>query len=80
MLDKAKLNREELYQGKNDYKSGGILFGWFLAPKINFCLTVDKFGLIQEHKTYKGFNDGKRRLDRVLIKLSKTKNSKLLLY
>ena len=33
VLDKAKLVGEELCEGKNDYKSGGILEGLFLAPK-----------------------------------------------
>ena len=59
ILDKTKLvgEREELCQGKNDNKNGGILYGLFLAPKINNRLTIDKHSIIQEHKTPKGFND-----------------------
>ena len=64
VLDKANLVREVLCQGKNDYKTGGIFYGLFLAPKIKYCLTIDDNGTIQEHKTFKGFNDSKRLLDR----------------
>ena len=31
---------------------------------IKYCLSVKGFGNIQEHKTFKGFNDNKRLLDR----------------
>ena len=55
---------EYLCQGKNDYKTGGIFYGLFLAPKTKYCLTIDEYGIIQEHKTVKGFNDSKRLLDR----------------
>ena len=64
LLDKANLVGEELCQGKNDYKTGGIFYGLFLASKIKYCLTIDDYGIIQEHKTFKGFNDSKRLLDR----------------
>ena len=64
VLDKANLVGEGLCQGKNDYKTGGIFYGLFLAPKIKYCLTIDDYGIIQEHKTFKGFNDSKRLLDR----------------
>ena len=63
VLEKANLV-EELFQGKNDYKTGGIFYGLFLAPKIKYCLTIDDYGIIQEHKTFKRFNDSKRLLDR----------------
>ena len=63
VLDKANLV-EGLCQGKNDYKTGGIFYGLFLAPKIKYCLTIDDYGIIQEHKTCKGFNDSKGLLDR----------------
>ena len=39
VLDKANLVGECLCQGKNDYKTGGIFSGLFLAPKIKYCLT-----------------------------------------
>ena len=53
-----------LLQGKNDYKDGGIVFGLFLAPKIKHCLIVNKYGLIDEHKTFKGFTNVSDNLDR----------------
>ena len=64
VLDKANLAGESLCQGKNDYKTGGIFYGLFLAPKIKYCLTIDEYGITKEHKTFKGFNDSKRLLDR----------------
>ena len=33
VLDEANLVGEELCQGKNDYKTGGVFYGLFLAPK-----------------------------------------------
>ena len=38
--------------------------GLYLASKIKYCLTIDDYGIIKEHKTFKGFNDSKRLLDR----------------
>ena len=35
-----------------------------MAPKIQYCLTIDDYGIIQEHKTFKGFNDSNRLLNR----------------
>ena len=64
VLDKANLVGEGLCQGKDDYKTGDVFYGLFLAPKIKYCLTVDDYGIIKEHKTFKGFNDSKRLLDR----------------
>ena len=64
VLDKTNLVEEELCRGKNDYKTGGIFYGLFLAPKIKHCLTIDDYGIIQEHETFKGFNDSERLLDR----------------
>ena len=64
VLDKADLVGEDSCQGQNDYKTGGIFYGLFLAPKIKYCLTIDEYGIIQEHKTFKGFNDSKRLLDK----------------
>ena len=56
-LDKAGLVGKALLQGKNDYKDGRMVYGLFLAPKINYCLTINKYGDIDEHKTFKGFTD-----------------------
>ena len=79
MLDKANLDGEGLCQSKNKYKTGGIFYGLFLAPK-KYCLTIDKFGIVQEHKTVKGFNDSKRLLDRSqYFKLIEGKNVSALL-
>ena len=64
VLDKANLVGEELCQGKNDYKSRGVFYGLFLAPKIKYVLTIYEFGILQEHKTFTGFNDSKRLLHR----------------
>ena len=63
VLDKANLGGEDLCQGKNDYETGGIFYSLFLAPKSKYCLTVDDYAIIQDHKTFKGFNDSKRLLD-----------------
>ena len=63
-MDKANLVGEGFCQFKNDYETVGILDGLFSAPKIKYCLTIDDYGIIQEHKTFKGFNDSKRLLDR----------------
>ena len=64
VLDKAKLVGKELSQGNNDYESGSIFYGLFLAPKIKYCLTIKDFGIIEKHKNFKGFNGSKRLLDR----------------
>ena len=55
---------------KTDYKVKTIIkneqFGMvlFLAPKVKYCLTINKFGVIDEHKTYKGFLIVNDNLDR----------------
>ena len=36
----------------------------FLAPKIKYCLTINKYGVIDEHKTFKGFTNVSENLDR----------------
>ena len=64
VLDKANLVGKNLCQGKNDYKTGGIFYGLFLAPKIKYCLTINELRIIEQHMTFKGFNDSKRLLDR----------------
>ena len=64
VLDKANLVGKNLCQGKNDYKTGGIIYGLFLAPKIKCCLTINELDVIEQHMTFKGFNDSKRLLDR----------------
>ena len=56
-IDKAGLVGKSLLQGQNDYKDGGIFYGLFLAPKIKYCLTINKCGVIDEHKVFEGFTD-----------------------
>ena len=63
-MDKAILVGFNLCPGKNGYISRRIFYSLFLAPKIKYCLTKDDFGIMQEHKTFKGFNVSKRPLHR----------------
>ena len=35
-----------------------------LAPKIKYCLIINKYGVISEKKTFKGFKDVSDKLDR----------------
>ena len=63
-LEKAGLVGKNLLQGKNDYKDGGIFYGLFLAPKMKYCLTINKYGIIDEHKTFKGFSNVSDNLNR----------------
>ena len=63
-LDKAGLVGKNLLQGKSDYKDGGILYGLLLAPKIKYCPTINKYGVIDEHKTFKEFTNVSDILDR----------------
>ena len=51
-LETAGLVGKELLQGKNDYKDGGIFYGLFLAPKIKYCLIINKHGVISEKKDF----------------------------
>ena len=52
-LDEAGLVGKNLLQGKNDYKDGGVFNGLFLAPKIKYCLTINKCGIFDEKKPSK---------------------------
>ena len=63
-LQRAGLIGKNLLQGKNDYKDGGIFYGFFLAPNIEYCLSINKYGVIDEHKTFKGFTNVSDNLDR----------------
>ena len=63
-LDTVGLVGKRLLQSKNDYKDGGLFYGLFLAPKIKYCLTINKYGVIDEHKTFKGFTNVSDYLDR----------------
>ena len=63
ILDKTGLVGDNICQGKNNYNSGGVFQGLLLSPKTKYCLTVDKFGIVQEHRNFNGFNHSKRLLD-----------------
>ena len=64
-LDKVGLVGKNLLQGKNDFGfSSGIFYGIFPAPKKNYCLTIYKYSVIDEHKTFKGFTNVSDNLDR----------------
>ena len=63
-LDRAGLVGKILLQGKNDYKDGGIVYALFLAPKIKYCVTINKYCVIDEHKTFKGVTNVSDNLDR----------------
>ena len=52
-LDKFGLVGNDLCQDKNDYGDGGIFYSLFLAPKIKYSLTINEYGLVEEHKKFK---------------------------
>ena len=45
-LDEKSYVGKKLGEGKNDYGDSGIIYAWFLAPKIKYCLVIDDFGII----------------------------------
>ena len=49
VLDQAKLVGKKFCQGKSFCETGGIFYGFFLAPK------KDNHGIIQKHMTFKDF-------------------------
>ena len=53
----AGLVGKNLLQGENDYEDGGIFYGLFPARKIKYCLNTNKNGVLDEHKTFKGFSN-----------------------
>ena len=63
-LHKAGLVGKNRMQGKNDYKEGGFWYGLLLAARIKYCLTINGNGVIDEHKTFKGFTNVSNNLDR----------------
>ena len=46
--------------GKNDYGNSGIVYAWFLAPKMKYCLVIDDFGIISAKRTFKGYSEEHR--------------------
>ena len=63
-FDKASLVGSDLFQSKNDYKSGGIFYRLHIEAKIKYSLIISKDVNIDKHKTFKGVNASKRFLDR----------------
>ena len=51
--------------GKNNYIYSDIWYGWFIAPKIKYCLVADDFGVVSPKRTFKGYSEEHR-----LIKLN----------
>ena len=47
---------------KNDYANSDLLFAWFLAPKIKYCLVIDDFGVISAIRTFKGYSEEHREI------------------
>ena len=45
---------------REDYRISGIIYAWFLAPKIKYCLVIDDFGLISGKRTFKGCSEEDR--------------------
>ena len=45
---------------KKDYGNSGIFFAWFLAPKIEYCLVIDDFGVISVKRTFEGYSEEHR--------------------
>ena len=64
-LNEAELVGKKLLQSKNDYgPDPGIFYGVFLAPKIKHCLIINKYGIINEKKCFKGFTNFSENLNR----------------
>ena len=38
--------------GKNDYGNSSVFYAWFLAPKMEYCLVIDDFGIILAKKNF----------------------------
>ena len=63
-LDTAGLVGKVLLRSKIDYKDGGIFYALFLTPKLKYCLTINKYGVIDEQKSLKGFTSVSENLNR----------------
>ena len=46
--------------GKNDYGNAGIFCAGFLAPKTNYCLVINDYGVISAKRTFKGYSEEHR--------------------
>ena len=47
---------KDLYQSKNDYGKGGILYELFLAPKNKYCIVMNENGILSQKTTFKGYD------------------------
>ena len=63
-LDKTRLVVKSRLQGRNVYKEGVTWYDLILAPKIKYCLTINKFGIIDEHLTFQIFTNLSDNLDK----------------
>ena len=54
---------------KNDYENSGIVYDWFLARKIKYCLVSDDFAGISAKRTFKRCSEEYR-----MIKLDEEKS------
>ena len=63
-LDRTRLVGNNRLQGKTTKKDGGLSYGLFLAPKIKHASNKNKFSIIGEHKTFKGFTNVSDYLER----------------
>ena len=70
-LNKAGFFGKKSLQGETGYGDGGIFCWLLLAPKITYCLTIDKNGKTVEHKAFRGCTN-------VSEKLYRKKYSKIL--
>ena len=52
-LEKAGLKIKNFPQGENVNNVGGFSYAPFLAPKLKYCLSNNKYGIIDEHKSFK---------------------------
>ena len=48
ILKTKGLTGKDLYQSKNDYGRGGIVYGLFLKPKIKYGIVIDKNGMLSQ--------------------------------
>ena len=63
-IDKAGLVGKSRLQCKIDHKEEGIFYGLFIAPKTKYWLTINKLGVMDEHKTFESFTNVSDNLDR----------------
>ena len=44
---------ENLYQAKNEYGKGAVLYGLFLAPQYKYCIVLDENGILSQKQLSK---------------------------